>query len=900
MRRTLSRPRPRPRRPVCPFALGLAAALSVPAGAAEFPSGGPVVLRSSHRALPVGPSAATGPRVFQMDDTGTNLVPVSPGPAAGTTANPGNPNPVPPVPATTNPIPANSGPANPAPVSPASSGPAPVNTAPAGNTSPATGPAFGGAYAGPVVNAGTVNAGTVNAGTVSGEAAPVVAPAGPPMPQAGVVLNSGQEAAGGSFSLDSPSGVIYDMERGLALARGQVVFHYREFTVKGDKGLIDYNSNRATLAGNLEVTAGTQIFHGNTLVFDLDSGAWSLSDVHTTFPPDFFPQGTVIEPLYVMDGAVQGFSDQVKGENFRFSSCDRGHYYLISRHLDFYRTANGDPDRIVLHHNSLYILGHKILPLPVYVISLQSGVARRQPLQVTFGEDTFDGYFVKTLYDLRATPKYTDSLLLDAFQNRGIGVGYQREYAAGAGLLYLYALSGTTGGREVEAKVQRTFSLKANDKLAVNFDSTENNSVNGPGVSSETGNVELSHTTPSDQTSINLSGNSSSFGFGNSTNTSLQLQDEQNLGTGLHFSMASDLNQTDSEFSGVDTTADNTLTLTQNTTPFDAYLKAELHNDLSLGHVSELERLPEFSLSSNTNRISVPFVKNLVPGDFDFTLGQYDEPATGNDLQRADFLYHANNRKVTLFGDDKVGSVLTLNGSFEQAFYSDDAARYNYSYDGNLMNKDGPYSLQLDYSHLKTFGYTPFQFDYTVPTEYLDGTLSYQASKKFRFNLSGGRDIENDFTPDVISSAQWQPSKGFYTSLGTSFSSQTHDLGDIYSNFKISRPRQQLLGGDYDFGFIYDPTGAGLTQLNSSVDFQLGHRTQIQAFEGYDGYTKSFDFDQVRITRDLHCFNFYTTYDGVLRQLRFDIALKAFPFVDSRFGRDQFSTGFDPSVGGTQ
>ena len=66
---------------------------------------------------------------------------------------------------------------------------------------------------------------------------------------------------------------------------------------------------------------------------------------------------------------------------------------------------------------------------------------------------------------------------------------------------------------------------------------------------------------------------------------------------------------------------------------------------------------------------------------------------------------------------------------------------------------------------------------------------------------------------------------------------------------------------------------------------------------GYDGYGKSFDFSQIRITRDLHCFNLYATYDGQRQELRFDLAIKAFPFADTRFGRNQFSEGFDPFVG---
>jgi hypothetical protein len=97
---------------------------------------------------------------------------------------------------------------------------------------------------------------------------------------------SGVEPPGGNFSLtvDDPNkDIIYDMERGLAYAESPVTFRYREFIVRGQRGLVDYNTNTATLSGNLTVLvpatpqSAPRTFTGNVLSFNLDTGAWRLS-----------------------------------------------------------------------------------------------------------------------------------------------------------------------------------------------------------------------------------------------------------------------------------------------------------------------------------------------------------------------------------------------------------------------------------------------------------------------------------------------------------------------------------------------------------------------------------------------------------------------------------------------
>lgn len=725
---------------------------------------------------------------------------------------------------------------------------------------------------------------------------------------------SGVEQAGGSYSLTSPNGVIYDMANGLALAQGNVGFTYREFTVKADRGLVDYNKNEAILSGNLTVTVRGRVITGKTLTFDLDSGRWTLRQSEIIFPPDFFPSGTVLSPIYVTGSSVSGQDDvtgsgttqidnTIVGNNFRFSSCDREHYYIQSKRLDFYRDPNGEPDRIALHQNGLYVFGKKVVSLPVYVISLSGARSRRIGLQPIVGQNTTDGVFVKTTYDLAANAKRTDTLLIDALQKRGLGLGIQRELANKAGLFYLYMLSGKTGGREINSRIDRNWNITPNLKSNLNFQSTQNNSFGGEGVKSQNGNLQFNYNTPNVQSNVFLRYSDSSSSFSKFKSYGTTLQHRQDFGAGWSLDANSLYAGSTGSGGSRSATLDNTFVVANSSKLFDLFLKTELHDDLTntiqRNGAYQLERVPEFGFTSDTERLGLGFLNRTLPGDLRFSYGRFNEPQTV-DTTRTDFNYAARQRDFQLLKLGPLSTRLITQGNFEQSFYGTDTARYNYNYNLGVENKLGGFRTQINYFRQKSLGYTPFQFDYVTPAEYADATLSYSSSDKFRFNLTAGKDFQNDFTRDIDARVQWVPSPSFYASVGTTYSPETKDLGDIVGNFRLARDKTKFLGGTLDLGVRYSSQLSQFSRINASLDLYADKKTRIQALSGYNGFAKQFDFNQIRITRDLHCFNLFATYDSTLKQFRLDLALKAFPFTDTRYGVGQQGQGFDARIGDFQ
>ncbi len=756
----------------------------------------------------------------------------------------------------------------------------------------------------------------------------------------------GQETRGGDFNLKAPNGVIYDGERGIAFAQKDIVFTYREFTVRGQRAVIDYNSNTAILSDNLTVTARLgsvmQTFTGQSLRFNLVTGEWTLSQIRATFPPEFFPPGEVLEPLYIRDGQVVGEGEDAKGENFTFSSCDRDHYYIRSKSITFRRDAQGNTERIALKKNAIYVFGRKLLPVPSFVINLQGARSRNSPLQPTFGQNAYDGFFAKTVYGLAETSRRTDSLLIDALQKRGLGLGLQRELAGGAGLFYLYALSGTnsSGGRQIDARIQRNLQIAKNLRGSLNFNSTQNNALSGSGFRSQNGSLSFNYAKASTQSSLLLSNSNTGSPLSSFSQKSASFSYRQQLDQAWNVSLNSRYNNSSSTGSTGLSTLDNIASLNRRSALFDASLGIEAHNQLTGENTGsyQLERLPELLLNSDSRRLGGGALDRYLPGEFVLSLGRFNEPFSGQRLNRTSFAYSANTRTLNLVQKSALRSQLNVGGKFGQSLYSDNTARYDYTVNMSLStgfgkprrgagdnfqsqleglfdptsigtnfynasaraNGDSPLQLNVDYFKLRPVGYTPFQFDFLSPNENVRFKGVFQPSTKARLEFSGGRDLQRGFNNDLIASLRLKPSPSVGLDFSTSYSLENSQLGDLVGNAYITRSRRKFFGGAFSLGVQYSPQTSTLAAVRTGADIQLGAKTRLQALAGYNGYTKRFETQQFRLVRDLHCFNLYATYDGSLKQFRLDLALKAFPFTDSRLGYNRFGESFDPTIQGVQ
>jgi hypothetical protein len=628
------------------------------------------------------------------------------------------------------------------------------------------------------------------------------------------------------------------------------------------------------------------------------------------------------------------------------------------------------------------------------------------------------------------------TLFLDFMSRRGVGFGTQHRYnfADSLGQFYVYTVRDkSTGATQLDTRFRHQQRLFGDFIADVGFDSTRNNQFTAPGSSVR--NVDLALQSASRRAYLSLrSERSESPFFGKTDSLTGQFSVQRAVvGRNTFLDFSSDyrrslivLGEPRSE------ELTNRLQITRNSRLFDTILRFEKLQDLdhntSPGDQfrNALDRVPEiaFLWSSARNQRKL---MGLLPADAQLSFGDFREfgsnPDAPNGLRLRRTYFQLDFPGI---GDEYVkrwgeNTELGLGGTFRQSLYSNDTAQYVLDTRARLQRTFGERAgIVFDYLKQRPVGFTPFLFDVVVPYHSLDLGLFWQTGRleleapqtpaetsltrksltpsatplfsreraetaqrfvtpKFRFNLSTGRDFENNAFRDLIWRAQFIPTRSFYTSLSAAYDFNEGEFRDMilrlragsqalapfltypsyggiypYSypgspNYPGAAPPIYPYGNSAPYGGYNSPYGApyGLTspyapryvpadqplfcsqepqpekgkrrsvfkrigvnlaarfnpstgqlgRVNTYLNWQLSDKWAIEWLGGYNGITKDLDFSQVRVTRDLHCFQAYLTADKFRREVRLDIALKAFPLFDTRFGVGGQGQLLSPSVG---
>jgi len=235
-----------------------------------------------------------------------------------------------------------------------------------------------------------------------------------------------------------------------------------------------------------------------------------------------------------------------------------------------------------------------------------------------------------------------------------------------------------------------------------------------------------------------------------------------------------------------------------------------------------------------------------------------------------------------------------VRGQFTQTVYSDDTAQYVLGAFSDLdIRLSDQWRANLSYNRQKPAGFTPFRFDFVSRYESLDLRVSCQQGDRLMFSLSGGRDLERNRYRDIILRLQYSPNQSYYASLSTGYSIENTELRDVLL-------RLSLFSGDrfeLDTTTRYSPRTHDISRIRAYLYWQVTDKWRIEGITGFNGFTNEFDFNQFRITRDLHCWEAFLTWDQQRRELRLDLALKAFPGLDTRFGVGATGQALDVSAG---
>ncbi|MBU4602366.1 hypothetical protein KKA86_04630, partial [bacterium] len=479
----------------------------------------------------------------------------------------------------------------------------------------------------------------------------------------------------------------------------------------------------------------------------------------------------------------------------------------------------------------------------------------QQPILPKIGQNSNDGWFIKTYFNYYVDEKSYGTLYIDWLEKKGIGVGFEHtleigeENNPGETSLYLYQIKEKDSGNiNLTGKVKYGQEFEDNIKTQVTLDYSGMKAEGGELLSNslksqfsidkdgEKYNLKISGKynfsgTGLGQEDLNIDGNVTvkhNYTFSDKLNSALTL-------------VYIDKNPASQEVADLELKPKwelkykgkgYTLNLTTEKR-FD--LDGENYTGENISKI--IDRLPEFVFNKSAAAIG----DTKITYDIDASVAHFYEAATEEDNWRGEYIINVK-RPFNL------GEYLTLtpSGIFRQDVYLTGEARYLVGGKVDLKAAYNPYiSSTLSYSYNKSVGPTPFNFDYIAPlTNTISGKLTLEPSVKVKLDLSTNYNFVTENFGNLVAKIEYEPKE------------------DWKMNFSSS----------YDLN-----TKEWTKKINSTLDLQLSDDWRIK----YKGVVDLDDFkltnSVVGITRDLHCREITINYKQATKSIWVEFYIKAFP-----------------------
>lgn len=672
------------------------------------------------------------------------------------------------------------------------------------------------------------------------------------------------------------------------VATGHVKATYGDYVVTSGKALSDPDTNTATFEEDVVLsTQGIQV-HGEQLILNYKTHRWDLKTAKTTLTPEVL-KGNATSPVFLSGKDVSGLeSKQVTVQKGSFTTCDLKdpHYVLSAKEIDVY------PERkLIAKRVTMIALGHRLFTLPILSIPLNQ-LSGRSNLIPQVGQTAAEGFFIKTAYNYLSTKNANGIIKLDLMTRKGFGQGIEQSFTLGKGSGNIQAyhlfdrtlnadtVTGRLTDKQTIGNIQMTMSTdyRANSYLYAPDSKTNNTDIsllrNVKGVSTEL-RIRRSFT-----------GGLGTFDTLNSVLTHRQKLFGANTALTLDFS---DFGSSTSPANNLE--LNSRLEVSRQQHRYDWQFVFAKRYDLDgskfLGddRFASLDRLPELTLQSDTSRLgkTLPF---HLPATLALSVGEYDEEPLGVKTDR--LLFNMDTRPQ----QHAITSTLGLNYGlgFQQAFYGNDAAQYVIRANTTLTQKIGDKSdFALNYRYQEPKGASAFRFDFANTFNVLGARLDIRETEKFKLSLTSGYNFALPQLPwqDIAIRARYTPSKVFSLYTSTGYDLNRSQWRTLVNQFQLRKPG----GFSLDVGTSYDIIQSQIGQARAVLATPFGRKTKINAIAGYNGFSKTFDYRAIQLTRDLHCWEatlaFVDQTDFFAeRGVRLNVRIKAFPIFD-QFGIGQ-------------
>jgi len=549
--------------------------------------------------------------------------------------------------------------------------------------------------------------------------------------------------------------------------------------------------------------------------------------------------------IYYQGEKMENFPETVELSEGDFTTCEleEPHYHIVAKEMIIY-----PKDKIIARDISWYEGKIKIITLPYFLIFLDRKT--QLPILPRIGQNSEDGWFIKTYFNYYVNDKSYGTLYIDWFEKKGIGTGVEHTFEigdennTGETSLYLYQIKEKdTGSFKLTGKIKYKQEFEDNIKTQVTLDYS-GMKAEGAELFTNTLKSQFSLDKKEEKYNLKLTGKYTFSG-------KEELDITGNMKLNYNYTFSDKLNST------------LTLVYTENN-PANREADLEFKPKLELKYKGEgytlnmitekrfdiegdiytgeniskvLDRLPEFIFKKS----STPIGDTIITYTIDASVGHFYEAATEEDNIRGEYII--NLKRPFDFGEY---ITLTPSGIFRQDVYLTGEARYLM---GGKLDLKASYndfiSTTLSYNYNKSEGPTPFNFDYIAPlTEAVSGKLTLKPSEKVKLDLSTNYNFVTENFGNLVAKVEYIPKDKWKMNFSSAYNLNTKEW---------------------------------TKKINSQLDLQLTDDWRIK----YKGIVDLEDFkltnSVIGITRDLHCRELTINYKQATKSIWVEFYIKAFP-----------------------
>lgn len=656
---------------------------------------------------------------------------------------------------------------------------------------------------------------------------------------------------------------------GATVATGNVTVRHREMTITADEAEIDEDGVHGRFRGHVTIRTEEHEASAELIRVNFEDETWEVLGGATVLEPAFFEQG-VVEPIYVSAEELSGSErdEVVIAHDGVATSCDldRPHYGLYS---DRIRIVG--EQRLVLERPEVRILGTRVLRYPWNLVLSQR--SRNNRFFPEFGENSVEGYYAKLAYLYLTGASANSYVRLHLTQKRGIGLGADHYYRlgphAGEASVFYEPGQGALSGRardEWEISDRLTSSLNLNLQSRSGYQSA---------TESLAGNLTFRHRGEGSNTTLGIDSSHTDSAYSSSSRFTTSFTHRRQMGGSGSWDVRTVLRRSEYGESPARETLNADLQMRQRESWFDWAVAAEQEWYLEGGESRSygVDRLPEIVLNTDSRRLGGFRLPGGIPLRARFNAGHFVQYPDEDRVSMAGLEMNLGGERRELGGD----VTMTATGSFDQAFYDEGSARYQV---GTSLNFDGEFGrrwfTRLSHRYAAHDGFSPLRSDYGSKLN--DATLSVvrQSPDRSRVELTGGFDFVDSRWHELRLRGWTEATRRDRVELVSGYSLDRAQWRPIQVRWTHSQPRELYLA----LTSRYDLDGGGLSSADLQFDWPLDRRWRLQGVSTWSGYRDEFDQLNMRLTRDLHCWEASLSYNMELDELRLNLGIKAFPFED--------------------